>query len=148
MQRQNVRASKDWVGNKWVDVRGNSNILSYVSANFKSSLRSSVCSAINGPLGDLNTALPEQEVLATSKIEAVEEGKPELAGLVVIDDLKNVKESDMRKLHCHKDEDKIVEVGGRDDNEDSNDKAELVLKDSTEPANQRKFVVDALERVV
>lgn len=148
MQRQNVRASKDWVGNKWVDVRGNPNILSYVSANFKSSLRSSVCSAINGALGDLNTALPEQEVLATSKIESVEEGKPELAGLVVIDDLKNVKESDMRKLHCHKDEDKIVEVGGRDDNEDSNDKAELVLKDSTEPANQRKFVVDALERVV
>ncbi|KDO78519.1 hypothetical protein CISIN_1g006118mg [Citrus sinensis] len=137
VQRQNVRASKDWVGNKWVDVRGNPNILSYVSANFKSSLRSSVCSAINGALGDLNTALPEQEVLATSKIEAVEEGKPELAGLVVIDDLKNVKESDMRKLHCHKDEDKIVEVGGRDDNEDSNDKAELVLKDSTEPAKTR-----------
>lgn len=148
VQRQNVRASKDWVGNKWVDVRGNPNILSYVSANFKSSLRSSVCSAINGALGDVNTALPEQEVLAASKIEAVEECKPELAGLVVIDDLKNVKESDMRKLHCHKDEDKIVEVGGRDDNEDSNDKAELVLKDSTEPANQRKFVVDALERVV
>lgn len=140
VQRQNVRDSKDWVGNKWVDVRGNPNILSYVSANVKSSLKSSMCSAINEALGDGNTALPEQEVLTASKIEAVEEGKQELADLVVIDDLKNVKESDMRKLHCHNDEDKIMEFGGRDDNEDFNDKAELILEDGTEPLNQRKVV--------
>lgn len=148
VQRQNLRVSKDWVGDKWVDVRGNPNILSYVSANAKSSLKFSVCSAINEALGDGNTALLEQEVLTASKIEAVEQGNQEWAGLVVINDLKNVKESDVRKLHCHKDEDKIMEFGGRDDNEDSNDKAELVLEDGTEPANQRKVVVDAPKRVV
>lgn len=150
VQRQDVRTSKDWVGNKWVDVKGNPNILSNISANIRPSSMLSVPSPIAEAPGSGNTASQEQEVLGDPQVEAVDKDKQELAGLLMTDDL--------RKMPHHNDEDETINCVDEDDNQDaddndndrdSNNKAELVSQDNIESAKWRKSkVAEALKGTV
>ncbi|KAJ0017442.1 hypothetical protein Pint_09464 [Pistacia integerrima] len=156
VQKKDVRTSKDWVGDKWVDVMANPDILSYISANMNSNLKRSMCFTIGEAQHCGSSGLLEQKVITTSKLETVIEVEAELAGSIMIDDLKNVKEVDMRK-QPHVDVGNEINRGGdgddEDEDEDVNDKnnkqdagneTKMVLdNDDIESANQKKLVVEA-----
>lgn len=152
VQKKDVRTSKDWVGDKWVDVMANPDILSYISAIMNSKAKHSMCSTIGEAQHCGSSSLLEQKVITTSKLEAVKEVEAELAGSIMIDDLKNVKEVDMRK-QPHLNVGNEINKGGDGDDGDVNDKnnkqdagdeTKMVLDDDDiESANQKKLVVEA-----
>ncbi|KAL5838853.1 hypothetical protein ACOSQ3_016022 [Xanthoceras sorbifolium] len=113
VQREDVRASKDWVRNKWVDLVANPSLLSHVS-------------------GCGSSAFLEHQVHTTSKLETVKEDEQEVAGSAATDDLENVKVVDIKdQLYVH-DEDGINKRGGGDDDENIDD-------GDNKDANDEKF---------
>ncbi|KAB1221686.1 hypothetical protein CJ030_MR2G006259 [Morella rubra] len=87
LQRKNVRISRDWVGNRWVDIKVKPDILSYLSERVSSSLKLSMCSAMAKVSGCVDSTLLEPKVCTTSKVEAVEEHQQELPDLAISDNL-------------------------------------------------------------
>lgn len=87
LQRKNVRISRDWVGNRWVDIKVKPDILSYLSERVSSSLKLSMCSAMAKVSGCVDSTLLEPKVCTTSKVEAVEEHQQELPDLAKSDNL-------------------------------------------------------------
>lgn len=83
-QRKDVRASKDWVENRWVDVKAKPDVFSYVSENISSSMK-------------LLSVSSSSMAKASSKLEAVEEKQesPDLAPLH--EELGKVTRMNMRK---------------------------------------------------
>ncbi|XP_044496948.1 uncharacterized protein LOC123219208 isoform X2 [Mangifera indica] len=158
VQKKDVRTSKDWVGDKWVEVMVNPDILSFVSANTNSDVKHSMCSTIKEAQHCGSNALLEQKVITTSKLDVVKEVDAELAGSVMLDDLKNVKEVDIRKKPYVNVGNEISKVGDGND-EDVNDKAnkqdvgdeaKMILDNdySNESANQKKLVVESQQVIV
>ncbi|KAM1347979.1 hypothetical protein ACFX2I_037051 [Malus domestica] len=93
-QRKDVRASKDWIENRWVDVKAKPDILSYVSENISSSMKLLSISA-------------SSVAKTCSKHEAVEE-KQESPDLAPPDeDSGKVTRVNLRKQPCTSNEDEI-----------------------------------------
>jgi hypothetical protein len=87
LQRKNVRTSRDWVGNRWVDIKAKPDILSYLSENASPSLKLSMSSALAEVSGRGGSALLEPKVCMSPKLETVEEDEQELPDLAISDDL-------------------------------------------------------------
>ncbi|KAM1124076.1 hypothetical protein EV2_005560 [Malus domestica] len=92
--RKDVRASRDWVENRWVDVKAKPDVFSYVSENISSSTK-------------LLSVSSSSMAKASSKLEAVEE-KQESPDLAPLDEeLGKVTRMNMRKWPCTSNEDEI-----------------------------------------
>ncbi|XP_044461489.1 uncharacterized protein LOC123192868 [Mangifera indica] len=140
IQTKDVRTSKDWVGDKWVDIMANPDILSHLSANTNSNAKLLMCSTIAEAQHCGSNALLEQKVITTSQLEAVEEVEAEIAGSVMIHDLKNVNKVDMRKqphVHVGNEIDKGGDGDGDDEDEDVNDK-----KNKQDVGDEAKMLLD------
>ncbi|XWS19283.1 hypothetical protein CRYUN_Cryun31cG0002500 [Craigia yunnanensis] len=90
VQRENTRTSKDWVDNRWVNINGRPDILSYISPDISLSMNPSTCSAMVEASGFGSIASMEHEVLTTSKLEVVKEDEQELPGPASCDDPKDM----------------------------------------------------------
>lgn len=98
LQRKNVRTSRDWVGNRWVDIKAKRDILSYLSENASPSLKLSMSSAMAEVFGRGGSALLEP------KLETVEENEQELPDLPISDDLEKMNGFNLRKQPQEEDE--------------------------------------------
>ena len=111
--RKNMRSSRDWVDNKWVDVMAKPDILHYLSSDAISSIKLETQGC------DSATPL-EHKVVKTSRLEAIEEDEP-LPGSVVSYDLKNVKEVYLRQGPDVNEKDELKIHGGVDNDDVSGD---------------------------
>ena len=106
LERTNLRTSKDWVGNRWVDIKPKSDILSYLSENVSPSLKLSMCSTLAEASECGGSALLEPKVFTTPKLEAVEEDKLASPNLAIPNDLlEKMKGVNFSKQSCSVDED-------------------------------------------
>ncbi|XP_004295325.1 PREDICTED: uncharacterized protein LOC101315321 isoform X2 [Fragaria vesca subsp. vesca] len=93
-QRQNIRASRDWVDNKWVDIKARPDILLHISENVRCSIK------IMTPYASATAEGCCSKVHTSPKFEVFEE-KPELLNLVPMGDgLENEKMVNLRKQPC------------------------------------------------
>ncbi|GAY47682.1 hypothetical protein CUMW_106180 [Citrus unshiu] len=86
VNKKDLRISRDWVGDQWVDIEDKPDILSVISDTIspenKISLSSTIANAVKSD--GLDACI---EVLITTKLDTVEEGKPNLASLTCSDTL-------------------------------------------------------------
>lgn len=113
LQRKNVRTSRDWVGNRWVDIKAKPDIQSYLSEN-ASRLKVSMSSAMAEVSGRGGSALLEPKVCTSPRLETVVEDEQELTDLTISDDLLEK----MRGVNLRK-------QPREDENGDNNDNSDL-----------------------
>ncbi|KAK7359891.1 hypothetical protein VNO77_01858 [Canavalia gladiata] len=96
VEKKNIRISRDWIDNRWVDIPGKPNICSYLSSKVSSSIRLSANSAVvEGSMSDCSAIL-ESKPSSIAKVEVVPKVEPELSGLEAPDDLENMKRITLR----------------------------------------------------
>ncbi|KAF8414249.1 hypothetical protein HHK36_002249 [Tetracentron sinense] len=81
-QRKNLRGSRDWIGNQWVDIKVKPDILSAISVAVSPGTKLSTSTTIAKAAEFGGSAMLDHEVPTTSKLDTVEEDKEELAGSV------------------------------------------------------------------
>ncbi|KAE9591531.1 hypothetical protein Lal_00038813 [Lupinus albus] len=82
VEKKHIRISRDWVGNKWVDIPGKPNICSYISSYVSSSIRLSAnYAAIDGSISNFESTPPSDP-----KVEVAEKVEQELSVLEAPDD--------------------------------------------------------------
>ncbi|KAF8409716.1 hypothetical protein HHK36_005795 [Tetracentron sinense] len=117
-QRKNLRNSRDWVGNRWVDIKEKLDILSAISAavsRLSPSTKLSTCWTIAKAAESGSPAISDCEVPMTFILDTVQE----FAGSAGSNDLENVKWVNSRKRPWIKDKGK---GGGlNEENEDNDD---------------------------
>lgn len=86
LHKTDLRISKDWVGDQWVDIEDKPNILSVITDTFCPeniiSLSSTIAKDVKSD--ELDACI---EVSISTKLDTVEEGKPNLAALACSDTL-------------------------------------------------------------
>ncbi|XVE87644.1 hypothetical protein DITRI_Ditri19aG0004400 [Diplodiscus trichospermus] len=97
--RENTRTSKDWVDNKWVNINGRPDILSYLSPDISSSMNPSISSGMVETFRRGSIASMDHRFPTTSKLEVVKEDKQELSGLVSVADLKGMNAMKVEMRH-------------------------------------------------
>ncbi|XP_038691523.1 uncharacterized protein LOC119989856 [Tripterygium wilfordii] len=80
IQRKHLRTSRDWVGDRWVDIKAKPDIISHLSSNNSNSTKLPMLSAKTKASGYGGAASGECGLIRTSKLEAVEDDKLELLG--------------------------------------------------------------------
>ncbi|KAK6265109.1 hypothetical protein QUC31_013320 [Theobroma cacao] len=151
VQRENSRISKDWVDNRWVDINGRPDILSYLSSNISPSMKPSTCSAMVEASRCGSIASMEHKALTTSKLEAVKEDEQELPWPATCDDPEDMNAMSLEKRPHDNDKDGSKESGGAayvegkedSDNEgNGGNKSESFLEEEFESANKRCRTVE------
>ena len=107
LQKKNIRASKDWLGGKWIDLKPKPDILVLLSENVTPSLKPEEESGL--------------EAQRTPKVDDIKGGQ-RLADLAEsVDLLVNLKDSNSRKRPQISNEDEINNSISSDGESDSND---------------------------
>lgn len=97
-EKKNLRTSRDWVGNKWVELKSKPDILHCVPVT-----ASTMAEAFDSGA----SALLDHNILTTHKVEAVGECKKALPGSGPHSGiLENVQGLNLRKRLCHNNEEK------------------------------------------
>ncbi|TKY72254.1 hypothetical protein E2542_SST00993 [Spatholobus suberectus] len=130
VEKKNIRISRDWINNSWVDIQGKPDICSYLSSNVRSSIRMSANSAVvDGSMSDCSAIL-ESKSSSIAKVEVAKKVEPELSGLEPPVDLEIVKGITLRKPLDAIHEDKDNNSGdGCDDEADKAVKTLLALNE-------------------
>ncbi|KAH1040962.1 hypothetical protein AAZX31_09G012400 [Glycine max] len=90
VEKKNIRISRDWINNRWVDIQGKPDICSYLSSNARSSIRMSANSAVvDGSMSDCSAIL-ESKPTPSAKVEVAKKVEPELSGLEAPVNLENI----------------------------------------------------------
>lgn len=79
MHKKDVRISRDWVGNQWIDIQAKPDILSAISATTSPETKTSISLMINKDLASDLVAMSCVEVPTSAKPNTIEERKPEFA---------------------------------------------------------------------
>ncbi|OVA20153.1 Bromo adjacent homology (BAH) domain [Macleaya cordata] len=120
IQKKNLRRSRDWDGNQWIDIKTNPDILSTIAAVLRAGTKLSANSAIAKVAESGGSAMSDRKVPNTSKLDTVKESKQDLdgsAGSNVIPE--NVTWVNLRKPTVT--DDKGKRVDGHDDYENKVD---------------------------
>ncbi|XP_062013644.1 uncharacterized protein LOC133730016 isoform X1 [Rosa rugosa] len=134
-QRQDIRASREWVDNKWVHVKAKPDILLHISENVSCSIK------ITTPCASAMAEWCCSKVHTSSKLEVFEE-KPELRNLVPMgDELENEKRVNLRKQPCtsNEDENDSSSDGGTCNKDDS------IWEEEVDPAYEKCETPEAME---
>ncbi|XP_042478426.1 uncharacterized protein LOC122059606 [Macadamia integrifolia] len=122
VQRKNLRSSRDWVANQWVDIEAKPDILSIISAAVSPGTKLSACSTMAKGTESGGSAMSDREGPSASRLETVEEGNQEIAVSARSDGmLENVKCENSRKRPWVEDEVKKGDEYGHDGDNDGND---------------------------
>lgn len=145
---KNLRISRDWVGNRWVDIEPNPNILCIISATSVDT-KLSTSSAASKEVKSDNSPTSVHKVVASNKLSAVEEEIHELAGMTLTNvPLKDeCMDSEQQRAafeaeereYCNRveeEEEEINELGGGED-DDEDDKG-----NSSDESNEENNLVD------
>ncbi|XP_050288284.1 uncharacterized protein LOC126726910 isoform X2 [Quercus robur] len=125
LKRTNLRTSRDWVGNRWVDIKPKPDILSYLSENVSPSLKLSMCSTSAEASECGGSALLEPKVFTTPKLEAVEEDKQASPNLAIHNDLlEKMKGVNFSKQSCSDDEDEDGDNNNNGDLDSANQRCD------------------------
>ena len=124
LKRMNLRTSRDWVGNIWVDIKPKPDILSYLSENVSPSLKLSMCSTSAEVSECGGSALLEPKVFTTPKLEAVEEDKQASPNLAIPNDLEKMKGVNFSKQSCSDDEDEDGDNNNNGDLDSANQRCD------------------------
>ncbi|KAL8469735.1 hypothetical protein ACS0TY_032542 [Phlomoides rotata] len=79
---KNLRASRDWVGDRWVDMKPHPNIVGIISATSMDTKLSTSSAASKEPKSD-NSPTSIHKVVSSHKLSAVEEEDHDLAGMTL-----------------------------------------------------------------
>lgn len=79
IHKKDVRISRDWVGNQWIDIQAKPDVLSAISATTSPETKTSISVMINKDLVSDLVAMSCVEVPTSSKPDTIEERKPEFA---------------------------------------------------------------------
>lgn len=138
VEKKNIRISRDWVDNKWVDIPGKPNICSYLPSNVSSSMRPSANSAVvDGSMSDCSAKL-ESNPPSIPKVEVAQKVEP-ASGLEAHGDLESTKGMTLKKqLHAiHEDKDNNSDGGcdGDGDGDNVDDRKQLHAVDEENKDN-------------
>ncbi|XP_043691026.1 uncharacterized protein LOC122641791 isoform X1 [Telopea speciosissima] len=121
-QKRNLRSSRDWVGNRWVDIEAKPDILSIISAAVSPGTKLSACSTMAKGTESGGSAMSDREGPSASRLETVEEDNQEMAVSAGSDGmLENVKWVNSRKQPWVKDDVRKGDDDGHDDDGDGDD---------------------------
>lgn len=124
VKRENIRVSKDWVENKWVDVNPKPDILSCISTIVNPTLIPCGGSTKGDASGSGSRKSVEHKVPLTSKLETIIEDDQELSGSAMTNDAENLNDAIKKQLSI----DKTVNNNGGD--KDAGEKAKGISKDA------------------
>lgn len=128
VERKDIRISRDWFDNRWVDISRKPDICSYLSSNIGSHNRLSANSAVvDASLSDCSAIL-ESKPSSIAKVEVAQKVELELSGFEAPDDLESMKRMTFRKpLHAiHEDEDNNSGDGCNGDTDNDDDEMKLL----------------------
>ncbi|XP_059624813.1 uncharacterized protein LOC132267922 [Cornus florida] len=117
LPRENTRTSRDWVGNRWVDIKAKPDIHHYISSIVSPGKTLPTCLTLAEASECGGSSSVDHKVVTTFKLEAIEEGKPQATGLAISADLENKEGVNLRKRACINDNDKTggtLYSGGND----------------------------------
>ncbi|XVF26210.1 hypothetical protein REPUB_Repub13aG0279500 [Reevesia pubescens] len=112
VRRENTRTSKDWVDNRWVNINGRPDILSYLSPDISPSMNPLTCLAMVEASRCGSIASMEHKVLTTSKLEVVKEYEQELLRPTSCDDWKDMNAMRVETRPHYNDKDESNKSGG------------------------------------
>ncbi|KAL2341387.1 hypothetical protein Fmac_009327 [Flemingia macrophylla] len=115
VDKKNIRISRDWIDNRWVDIQGKPDICSYLSSNGGSSIRMSTNSAVvGGSKSDCSAMLENKPSNVEVEVAKVE---PDLSGLEAPICQESMKGMSLRKplYAIHEDKDNNSGSGCDDD---------------------------------
>lgn len=107
IHKENARISRDWICNKWVDIKGKPDILSYLSANLNPGMKLPPNSIPADASGSVSSPPPETSVIAASTLEAVKEVERDLPQPAPSNDQKDANEMNPRKRPRNNEESEV-----------------------------------------
>ncbi|KAL3521828.1 hypothetical protein ACH5RR_014662 [Cinchona calisaya] len=90
LQRKDLRPSRDWVGNKWMEINPKRDILSVISSTVSHNMKLPMCSTSAEVSKHHSSRLAESQVPVSSKLKASEDGNQKLHCSASSADLKDV----------------------------------------------------------
>lgn len=139
IHKKDLRTSRDWVGNQWIDIQVKPDILSAISATFSPDAKMSMSSTVTEDVKPSGFALSCTEVPAGAELVSNKEKKPDVATLISKDGILDHMDSDDKADEdgsndinvCH---DKVGEVQDSDegDGKDNNEKTDIEALESSE----------------
>lgn len=132
LQKKDIRASKDWIGNKWIDLKAKPDILLFLSENVSPNLK------MDEVAGSKVNMIPKPDIVG---------GRQGLADLVTpIDLLENVKDSNPKKRsHINNGDETNNSNGsdsGIDDADGGNEEKSVLVEDGL---NEKCEASEAIE---
>ncbi|WVY94161.1 hypothetical protein V8G54_033249 [Vigna mungo] len=128
VEQKNIRISRDWINNRWIDIRGKPDIGTYLTSNVRSGIGMSANSAVvDGSMSDCSAL--ESKSSSIPKVELAKKVEPESSGLEIHVDLENMKGITLREPLYAIDEDKDNSGGGCDDEADKAVKTLLTINE-------------------
>ncbi|XP_052734963.1 uncharacterized protein LOC108343137 isoform X2 [Vigna angularis] len=128
VEQKNIRISRDWINNRWIDIRGKPDICTYLTSNVRSSIGMSANSAVvDGSMSDCSAL--ESKSSSIPKVELAKKVEPESSGLEIPVDLEIMKGITLREPLYAIHEDKDNSGGGCDDEADKAVKTLLTLNE-------------------
>ena len=95
--RKNIRTSRDWVDNRWVNVQPKPDVLSVISSKLSSDMKFPMSSNLADSCGHCGSAFVDRGLLKTSKRKTVEEDARELPGSTAPSGPENVEIFNLKK---------------------------------------------------
>lgn len=139
IHKKDLRTSRDWVGNQWIDIQVKPDILSAISATFSPDAKMSMSSTVTEDMKPSGFALSCTEVPTSAELVSNKEKKPDVATLISNDGILDHMDSDDKADEdgsndinvCH---DKVGEVQDSDegDGKDNNEKTDIEVLESSE----------------
>ncbi|KAI4296031.1 hypothetical protein L6164_036021 [Bauhinia variegata] len=139
LEKKNIRVSRDWVGNRWVDIPRKPDICSYLSSDVGSRRKLPTDSALVG------VSVSDGSVILGSRLPSIQVKVEPEYGLDASDDLERMKRLTLSKLLHAIDEDKGDDSGdGSDGGTDEDSKEKLIGEENFDNAQLK---LDAAEAV-
>ncbi|KAF2305576.1 hypothetical protein GH714_006860 [Hevea brasiliensis] len=131
IHKRDLRSSRDWVGNQWIDIQAKPDILSVISATINPDAKMSMSSTIAKDMNPSGFSLSCTEVPTSAEVDNAEEKKPDVVILEDMDSDDKADEDGGNDINVG--HDKVDEVQGNDDDDvdddvkDNNEKIERGL---------------------
>ncbi|EEF39579.1 uncharacterized protein LOC8266943 [Ricinus communis] len=117
VHKKDLRISRDWMGNQWIDIQAKPDILPAISAAISPGTKTSMSPAIAKDLKSDGHAISCNEGPASAELDSIEEKKADTATLASTDSIPENMDCDDDKMPPLSD-DKADEDGGNDINVD------------------------------
>ncbi|XP_071921707.1 uncharacterized protein [Coffea arabica] len=137
LQRKDLRPSRDWVDNKWIEVKAKRDILSVIPSTVSCTLKLSMSTSTETSTHD-SSRLPEAQVHVLSKLEASESGVKREHHSALSANQKDLDSLNLKKRLCNRHADDLVDKGFKAGNFNAHGMVKTVSEGVS--GSQHKFV--------